>query len=61
MNASGGLPSGPFHAGPPTEVVSTNNDLRGLINAIGRATAMVRVIGVTTTEIARKKRTINDG
>lgn len=55
-NANGGFPSGPFHEGPPITVVSTNKAFKGVTKAMGSASAIERVIGVTMIEIARQKR-----
>lgn len=52
----GGFPSGPCHEGPPEAVVSTNKAFNDFIKATGREMAIVSVIGVTITEIARKNR-----
>ena len=44
-NPRGGLPSGPFHEGPPSALTSTKSALRGWIRAIHSATPITRLIG----------------
>jgi len=50
INARGGLPSGPFHEGPPSELTSTNSALRGWIREIHIEPAITRLRGAKTSD-----------
>ena len=49
-NARGGLPSGPFHKGPPSELTSTKSALSGCMRAMHNEPAITRLMGANTSD-----------